>query len=195
MNGILTGYRIYYQEVEGTRLGPLLEREPRIMKKNIDKAKLAGLRPHSKYRVTIRATTSAGEGMSYYTECDTNPQSDVPPSRPRFKYLVMNPEAGHARIKVTWMPQIDGQPGSHFYVQYKLVYADKLVLSRFAQFLLCRCRKNMETQFLRSDDELNEDSIVIRGLEPDFTYDFRVVAVDGRHETPSETLPIYTYSR
>ncbi len=71
--------------MEGTRLGPQLEREPRIMKNRTDKAKLAGLRPHSKYRVTIRATTRAGQGMSYYTECDTNPQSNVPPSRPRFK--------------------------------------------------------------------------------------------------------------
>lgn len=71
------------------------------------------------------------------------------------------------------MPQIQGNPGSHFYVQY---------------------RKDMETQFLSSDEELNEDSIVVRGLEPDFTYDFRVVAVDGDQQTPSEILPVYTYS-
>ncbi len=77
----------------------------------------------------------------------------------------MNPENGHARIKVTWMPQIDGRPGSHFYVQYK---------------------KSMETQYLSTDEELNEDSIVVRGLDPDYTYYFRVVAVDGIHETPSE---------
>ena len=89
------------------------------MKNRTDKAKLAGLRPYSKYRVTIHATTSAGEGMPYYTECDTNAQSLVPPSRPSFRHAVMNPENGHARIKITWMPQIDGQPGSHFFVQYK----------------------------------------------------------------------------
>merc|ERR1719507_1708418 len=80
-NGQLTGYRIYYQEVDGTNLGALLEREPRIMRNRTDKAKLAGLRPHAKYRVTIKALTLAGEGMPYYTECDTNPQSDIPPSR------------------------------------------------------------------------------------------------------------------
>ncbi|TRY75568.1 hypothetical protein TCAL_04520 [Tigriopus californicus] len=173
VNGVLTGYRIYYQEVDGTKLGPLLEREPRIMKNRTDKAKLAGLEAYSKYRVTIRATTSAGEGMPYYTECDTNPQSDEPPSRPRFKYIIMNAENGFARIKVTWMPHIEGNPGSHFYVQYK---------------------KDMETQFLSSNEELNEDSIVVRGLDPDETYDFRVVAVDGKHQTPSRILPVYTYS-
>ena len=78
------------------------------------------------------------------------------------------------RIKVTWKPQVEGNPGSHFFVQYK---------------------KEEETLFLSSDEELNEDSIVIRGLDPDDTYDFRVVAVDGEMQTPSETLSIYTYSQ
>merc|ERR1711884_757879 len=148
-NGQLTGYRIYYQEVDGTNLGALLEREPRIMRNRTDKAKLAGLRPHAKYRVTIKALTNAGEGMPYYTECDTNPQSDIPPSRPKFKTTyVPNPENGMPRIKVTWKPQVEGNPGSHFFVQYK---------------------KEEETLFLSSDEELNEDSIVIRGLDPDDT--------------------------
>ena len=34
----------------------------------------------------------------------------------------------------------------------------------------------------------------VGGLDPDFEYDFRVVAVDGDHETPSEAIPVYTYS-
>ena len=70
-NGILNGYRIYYQEVEGSKLGPLLERKPRIVNGRADKAKLSGLKPGSKYRVTIRATTKAGEGVAHYTECET----------------------------------------------------------------------------------------------------------------------------
>ena len=72
--GILRGYRIYYSKMEGTAPGPVLEREPRITLNTTDKAKLAGLQPHAKYRVTIKATTRVGEGMPYYTECDTNPQ-------------------------------------------------------------------------------------------------------------------------
>ena len=52
----------------------------------------------------------------------------------------------------------------------------------------------METQFLSTEEELNEDSITVGGLDPDFKYDFRVVAVDGTHETPSEVIPVYTYS-
>ena len=123
-------------------------------------------------QVTIKAETIAGEGMPYYTECDTNRQAVRPPSRPKFKFLVLYSDSGYARVKVTWQPQIEGNPGSHFYVQYK---------------------KDMETQFKSSEEELNQDSVVIGGLDPDYTYDFRVVAVDGDHETPSETIPIYTY--
>ena len=174
INGMLNGYRIYYQEVEGTKLGPLLERKPRIMNVRADKAKLAGLKPHSKYRVTIRATTKVGEGMPYYTECDTNPQAPEAPDLPKFKYRVMNPEQGQSRIKVTWQPNINGNPGSHFYVQYK---------------------KQHEPQFISTKEELNEDSIVIRGLDPDYVYDFRVVAVDGSYEKPSEVLQVYAYSK
>ena len=64
INGILRGYRIYHQRVtEGSELGPMQEREPRIMKDTTGRAKLAGLKPHSKYRVTIKAETVAGEGI------------------------------------------------------------------------------------------------------------------------------------
>ena len=67
INGVLTGYRIYYQEVTGeSELGSLKERHPKV-KDSAGKAKLAGLNPHSKYRVTIKATTRAGEGIPYYT--------------------------------------------------------------------------------------------------------------------------------
>ena len=64
INGILIGYRIYSQHVtDGSTLGPIQEREPRIMKDTTGRAKLAGLKPHSKYRVTIKAETNAGEGI------------------------------------------------------------------------------------------------------------------------------------
>ena len=126
INGILTGYRIYYAKVDKSELGPLLEREPGIRSNRTTKAKLAGLQPHSKYRVTIRATTAAGEGMPFYTDCDSNPQATEPPSMPRFKVTHLNSGNEYVRKKVTWQPQVDGNPGSHFYVQYRLVIMIKL---------------------------------------------------------------------
>ena len=47
------------------------------------------------------------------------------------------------------------------------------------------CRKEKETQWIKTEDQLNENSIVVRGLEPGLTYQFRVVAVDGQFQTPS----------
>ena len=121
VNGILDGYRIYYAEVQGNNLGPLLEREPSIRNNFTSRAKLAGLRPHSKYRVTIRATTVAGEGMPYYTECNTNPQADMAPTSPDLKITHIVGDNSLPRIRVVWIPQVDKNPGSHFYVQYRLV--------------------------------------------------------------------------
>jgi len=174
-NGVLTGYRIYYSKVTGTHIGPELEREPRIFNNRTDKAKLAGLEAHSKYRVTIKATTRAGEGLGYYTECDTNPQAREAPSMPNFKYTYLQSDQVNQlpRIKVTWQPFVDGNPGSHFYVQY---------------------RKLKETTWLKTEDQLNENSIVVKGLEPGHTYQFRVVAVDGMYQTPSRIQDVHTYA-
>ena len=47
--------------------------------------------------------------------------------------------------------------------------------------------------FLIVKNEFNFSTFFFQGLDPEYTYDFRVVAVDGDHETPSETIPVYTY--
>lgn len=61
-NGILTGYKIYYRVVNGTKLGPLLERKPHVMDPQATSAKLPALAPDTIYRVHLRATTKVGEG-------------------------------------------------------------------------------------------------------------------------------------
>lgn len=61
-NGVLTGYRIFYEKVEGTHLGAEIEKEPPITDPTQTKAKLAGLEPNTKYRLHIRATTKEGVG-------------------------------------------------------------------------------------------------------------------------------------
>ena len=42
-----------------------------------------------------------------------------------------------------------------------------------------------------SDQQLNENYVVVQGLEQDHVYQFRVVAVDGEYETPSLTQDVY----
>lgn len=62
INGILTGYKIYFQTVNGSKIEPAMERHPAIRDPEATSTKLAGLNPQTKYRITIRATTKAGEG-------------------------------------------------------------------------------------------------------------------------------------
>jgi hypothetical protein len=45
-----------------------------------------------------------------------------------------------------------------------------------------------------SEEQLNENSVVVQGLDPGHIYEFRVVAVDGRFETPSAVQDIHTYA-
>lgn len=61
-NGILTGYNIYYQIVNGMQVEALLARVPHITDPNRLSAKLSGLKSDTKYRIHVRATTKAGEG-------------------------------------------------------------------------------------------------------------------------------------
>lgn len=61
-NGVLTGYKIYYEMVDGTKREMLQEREPHIDDPRLTHAKLAGLKADTNYRIHISATTKAGEG-------------------------------------------------------------------------------------------------------------------------------------
>jgi neuronal cell adhesion protein len=58
----------------------------------------------------------------------------------------------------------------------------------------CYFRKQKETQWVMSEEQLNENSVVVQGLDPGHVYEFRVVAVDGRFETPSAVQDIHTYA-
>lgn len=61
-NGLLLGYKIYYQVVNGSKTDPKVERVPHISDPDAKSAKLAGLAPETKYRIHIQAFNGAGEG-------------------------------------------------------------------------------------------------------------------------------------
>uniref|UniRef100_A0A8W7PDR8 Fibronectin type-III domain-containing protein n=2 Tax=gambiae species complex TaxID=44542 RepID=A0A8W7PDR8_ANOCL len=83
-NGKLTGYRIYYEEVKGTTVGPRMEREPHISDPAVLEAKLGRLKPAAKYRIHVVATTKAGEGQDFYIERATSSGLGLPPDVPNF---------------------------------------------------------------------------------------------------------------
>ncbi|KAH9364500.1 hypothetical protein HPB48_018690 [Haemaphysalis longicornis] len=76
----------------------------------------------------------------------------------------------HGMLQVTWLPATEGYPGTNFYVQYR--------------------RKGDETWETTMLEEY-EDNTVVHGLEK-AVYEFRVIAVDGKHEQPSKVLEVDT---
>ncbi|KAG9509224.1 Neuroglian [Fragariocoptes setiger] len=172
MNGMPTGYEIYYEEVIGTEIKEQVKRQPSIDDPAVTRAKLSGLKPNTKYRITIRAKTRVGEGAPYFIEASTKGGQETVPDIPTFIWSSLPDEDGRSGITVTWIPNTaHNSPGSSFYVQFK----------RFG-----------ESQWQKSPIEANSDSIQIRGLDVGSLYEVRVVAVDGTYSTASRIQEIST---
>ncbi|XP_045524749.1 neuroglian isoform X1 [Pieris brassicae] len=169
-NGILTGYKIYYQKVTGTALGPLQERKKEIDPK-LDRAKLAGLEPNTKYRIEIRAKTKAGEGDKYYVEQTTKAMVNAVPDIPLFEASTLPAKEGSAHILVRWLPSLDGHAGSHFIAWYRL---------------------KGHPNWLRSNEITEDDYVVLTGLEPGQVYEVKVTAHDGEYFSTSEVMDVDT---
>lgn len=103
--------------------------------------------------------------FSYYIEQTTGANGSVVPDVPNFSIESFDPENdGYGKAKITWKPVYDGNPGSHFYVQY---------------------RKKGEPKFLISEPETDNDTIIVGSLESHEEYEFQVVSVDGNLHTAS----------
>lgn len=83
----------------------------------------------------------------------------------------MASENGYVPVRVNWMPNVNGRPGSHFFVKYRI---------------------KGETTWLNSDQEFNNDYIIIPGLQPDTEYEFAAISVDGDHLTESNVQEVIT---
>lgn len=77
----------------------------------------------------------------------------------------------NAKIKVNWLPNVSGRPGTQFFAKYRI---------------------RGESTWLRTDDIKDDDFVVIHGLETDETYEFVVVSVDGNHLTESHIQDVRT---
>ncbi|KAJ8936475.1 hypothetical protein NQ314_012338 [Rhamnusium bicolor] len=171
-NGILTGYNIYYAEVDSSmKVDQPVPRNPQITEANRKRAKLGGLKSGTKYRIYISATTVAGESKRFFIERQTKPMGFHKPSEPSFEWDIQK-DSLSAAVRVHWIPNEDGNPGSHFFVKYK---------------------KKGEPQYLTTPPEKNEDFLIVPGLETATIYDFVVTSVDGLHQTDSEPQEVSTY--
>ncbi|XP_015587223.1 neuroglian isoform X2 [Cephus cinctus] len=163
-NGNLTGYKIYYQVVDKTEVLPIVERKSHEVRADVTNAKLAGLKPNTNYRIHVRAMTKAGEGNDYFIERKT--QLARPPDVPQFTWERIPTENGLSSVRITWLPRQTGNPGSHFFVKYKI---------------------KGETITLKTNPEFISNTIEIRGLQSGEVYTMSIVAVDGEYMT--ESLP------
>ncbi|XP_067134439.1 neuroglian-like [Centruroides vittatus] len=170
-NGNLTGYQIFYEEVYGTLLGPKVEREPPITIPTETRAKLFGLNPATRYRITICATTRAGQGMPYFIEVETNRALDKPPEAPDFKWVVSSHGEDTPGIVITWIPAVGCDPRGQFYVQY---------------------RRKKESQWERTPLEEINTVIVVRSIELSRKYEMRVITVEDGFEVPSKIKVVDT---
>ncbi|CAH0562169.1 unnamed protein product [Brassicogethes aeneus] len=171
-NGILTGYNIYYAVVDSSmKVGQPQERTPQIKDPNRKRAKLGGLQAGTKYRIYISATTKAGESKRFFIERVTREAGFHVPSKPTFDWSIVK-DSLSAAVKVHWLPNEDGKPGSHFYVKYK---------------------KRGDDNFLLTPPEKSEDFLVVPGLEVGELYDFKVVSVDGESHVDSDVQEVSTY--
>lgn len=62
-----------------------------------------------------------GKGSPYYIERTTRSSDDeaTPPGKPTIIWQHMSTNTGAVAIKITWVPDTEGNPGSHFFVKYK----------------------------------------------------------------------------
>lgn len=171
-NGKLTGYNIYFAEVDSSlKVNQPIPRNPQITDPNINQAKLGGLKAGTKYRIYISATTKAGESKPFFIERQTKPQGFHKPSKPSFQWEIIK-QGPPATVRITWNPNEDGKPGSHFYVKYK---------------------KKNEPSYHITSPEKNEIFMLVPGLEEASVYEFVIVSVDGSYHSESDPQEVTTY--
>ncbi|XP_065366259.1 neuroglian isoform X2 [Calliphora vicina] len=170
-NGKLTGYKVYYEEVKGSYVGERREYDPHITDPNVLSMKMAGLKPNTKYRISIAATTKVGEGSEHFIEKRTLSEDSQAPAMPFFECQQLPSDNGLAKFRVNWKPNTEGHAGTHFFTEYRI---------------------KGETEWNKAPEEKNRDYQEVAGLDPDTVYEFRVVAVDGHFMTESSTQEVDT---
>lgn len=96
--------------------------------------------------------------FSYFIERKTLAGGSTPPDPPNFTWEPLPSENGYAIVKVYWHPNVGGNSGSHFFAKYRI---------------------KGQTTWLKTEEVLDSDHVIVRGLDPEQTYEFYVVSVDG----------------
>ncbi|XP_055305923.1 vascular endothelial growth factor receptor 3-like [Sitodiplosis mosellana] len=161
-NASLIGYKVSYREENDTDEHA---REPQIQDPYATQTKLTGLKPNTRYRVFIGAYTGNGDGERCELRGQTKPPGMKKPDQPTFTFELLPLETDFLRVKVIWLPNVDGNPGTDFYVKYRL--------------------KGV-TEWHHTNPILKDDFSVIECLSPKETYEMIVVSLEGHFEAESD---------
>lgn len=89
----------------------------------------------------------------------------IEPNRPSFRWELINVTDELLSVKVTWLPCVEGNPGTDFITKYRL---------------------RGETQWISTGRIVTEDFVVIQNLLTKETYEMYVESVEGKFVTGSQ---------
>ncbi|XP_055305898.1 neuroglian-like isoform X2 [Sitodiplosis mosellana] len=167
----VTGFKIAHEEIDGN--GLTYKNLPKIDNPKLNQIKVTGLNVKTKYRLHLLCTTGMGEGERYSTEAETKSDDPIKPDPPSFRWEILSSteNSDDVRIKVIWMPNVEGNAGSNFFVKYHI---------------------KGDGKWNKTDVIKSEDFVIIPQLPVNEVYEFRVVSVDGGYKTESQTIEIST---
>ncbi|XP_053377486.1 neuroglian-like isoform X2 [Mercenaria mercenaria] len=164
-NGILIGYDIGYQTVDGLNLGAFQDNILQIDDPNAEFALLGGLLPAKKYRVHVFARTSRGRGEGTFIEVSTTLKPSLAPP------VVGTSDITKSSINVSWEDEVTVREQEVHYVEF---------------------RKKGASAWQKSLDAVQRNYMVLTDLESGTDYEIRVVVFDGLHRKYSELKVIAT---
>lgn len=168
-NGILIGYDIGFQKINGLKVSPMKYENNQIRDPSSTQHMLKGLEPSTNYRVFIWAVTRAGRGKEYYIDVWTTDAGM--PIVPNWDIIAM----ANNSLNVTW--EIDyNKTNQHVALMHVVEY-----------------RKLGESEAQKTPPQLLNRWQNISNLSAGISYEIRVVALSGDYQAASNwkkvTLP------
>ncbi|XP_052211917.1 neuroglian-like isoform X2 [Dreissena polymorpha] len=171
-NGIITGYQIGYQTVDGFNIGDMVIAEV-FNNPDLDRAIINNLTDNTMYTIHIMAMTSKGVGDAYYLQAKTAGEGQGSLISALIKPTIEFTLIGEDFVNVSWsVPANTDQPaGLYHYVQYK---------------------KEGDLEWKKSSKDDVNSWMNISSLEPNTRYQMIVVASNDKVDQFSEMKHVTT---
>ncbi|XP_055968198.1 pikachurin [Sorex fumeus] len=178
---IIVAFKIFYSEVVSSLDRPSEEKThnvPVTEDRMITEEVIGGLKPGTKYLVTVAADSPLGTGSrsspQYFVTL--NEDSCRPPAAPQKPYILV---VSDTEVAISWKPGVSqgSVPIKYYFVEF--------------------IRPDIDRSWTLIQEHIKMESMVIRGLDPDTNYQFTVRAVNpyGRSppSLPSDIARTYHY--